>query len=200
MGFLLAQVGFFVQRRVAVRGEVSKAAYFLILVLDDIKLVVKIREGKFVKNRHFSEELSLEYGSEFILGGEDFHKEVAATCERISLINIGLARDVRNLCMLIALASKGGVNSLRKSSPDVADMTHDIYVKCLKSYQYKMESYLFHILINCDLGFFLKFFRKIGWKRGVDIFLGKNKSYVSVEDLKLSLETIEKCYLKNSNK
>lgn len=186
LGWLLAQGGFFFQRRVSLCGEMAKAAYFLLVLLDELDAIITIKEGKVVA-KEFTQDISVSFYNKFI-GKENFHKEVSDICEKVSMVNIKMARNIRRSCMLIDLASKNPVKEIEKLDPCTASQIATMYIKGLRAERYNIEQLIFHILKTSDLKYFFSFCKKIGWGRTKDHFLKKKSAELSLDDLTTTLD------------
>lgn len=188
-GWVLAQCGFYIQRRVTIRGDVSKAAYFLVVLLNEIRAIVSIK-GSLMFRGEIQDKI-VDKARAGLIGKSDFQKEIAAACERIAMIDMETACNVRNSCIMVDQIVGCGVNTLRKQYPDVAKMSEEMYLGGLKHEYYRVEQAAFHVLMACDVVYFLKFCRKIGWKQTRRHFLKrKYASSVSVEEINSLMSSV----------
>lgn len=160
LGWLLAQGGFFFQRRISLRAEISKAAYFLIITLDELDFIISTKEGSIGKEQ-FADDIATDFHKNFI-GQNDFNKEVASMCERVSMVDMQLACDIRSYCILADQAARGTVAAIRKIDQEAALLSSNMFLDVLVFSRYNLEQLVFHLLKICDLKYFIKFCIKIG--------------------------------------
>jgi len=182
LGWLLSQVGFAIQRRKIQKGELAKAVYFLMLLLDELDFTIKQKTSA-VLDDDMRDEVTEINNSPFI-SRENFLDEAGSACEKISATSINTAKKIRKDCINIFLAIQKPVKELRKLLPSFGDKMYAMHIEVLRASHYDIEQETFLLLMKCDLPTFCVFARSIGIKKSFNhLFRNKRKHAINIDEL-----------------
>lgn len=182
LGWVLAQGGFIVQRRINLHGEVAKAAYFLIVLLGEIKMLISV--GR-VEGMHNAVDMVADRIRLCLIGKEEFHKEVAGVCEKVAAVSVGLACAIRRSCIMIDQIAKSKLTETRKLDPEFAQRVSKMYTERLIFEHDAIERIITRLLLVCDVFYFVKHCRAIGLRKAGRYLFSRGAAIsMNIEDIR----------------